>query len=151
MLGTLTAEQIEGLLWSEVVGRIGCHVDTRIYVVPIQYVYDGHHAYMQSCDGMKLRAMRRDPSVCFEVDQVSDLTHWQSVIAAGVFEPLEGQAAERARKLLVTRISPLVKGECAWPVDFTPRASGVLEERGKSRPVYFRLRLSEKTGRFESP
>jgi nitroimidazol reductase NimA-like FMN-containing flavoprotein (pyridoxamine 5'-phosphate oxidase superfamily) len=41
MLGELTPEQINAVLFSEVVGRIGCHSEGRTYVVPITYVFDG--------------------------------------------------------------------------------------------------------------
>ena len=151
MPGTSTPEQIEALLWSEVIGRIGCHLEGRIYIVPIHYVYDGHHAYMQSADGLKLQAMRRDPAVCFEVEQVSGLWSWQSVIAHGVFEELVADDAERARKLMITRLAPLMKGENPWPVDFTPTAGGPLEARVRAKTLFFRLALHEKTGRFEHP
>jgi len=149
MLGELTADQIEDLLFSEVVGRIGCHIDQRIYVVPIPYAYDGRHAYMHSGNGPKVAAMRRDPRVCFQVDQVCDLLNWQSVMCCGTFEELGGEAAERARRLLITRFAPLMKGEQTWPESFTPAAGGPLEDRGRHRPVYYRLELSEKTGNYE--
>ncbi len=149
MLGQLTPDQIEDLLFSEVVGRIGCHVDQRIYIVPIQYAYDGHHAYMHSGNGVKVAAMRRDPKVCFQVDQVCDLLNWQSVMCCGTFEELGGEAAERARRLLITRFAPLMKGEPPCPVNFNPTPGGPLEEQERRRPVYYRLELSEKTGNFE--
>lgn len=41
MLGELNSDQIERILGSEVVGRIGCHDAGRPYVVPVTYVYDG--------------------------------------------------------------------------------------------------------------
>jgi len=41
MLGVLSDEQIDQVLRSEVVGRIGCHDAGRPYVVPITYAYDG--------------------------------------------------------------------------------------------------------------
>ena len=40
MLGTLSSEQIEQVLRSEVIGRIGCHASGKTYVVPITYAYE---------------------------------------------------------------------------------------------------------------
>jgi nitroimidazol reductase NimA-like FMN-containing flavoprotein (pyridoxamine 5'-phosphate oxidase superfamily) len=40
MLGELSKEEIEEVLKSNVIGRIGCTGNGRIYVVPITYVYD---------------------------------------------------------------------------------------------------------------
>ena len=41
MLGSLSSAEIEDLLRTEVVARLGCHAEGRTYVVPITYVYDG--------------------------------------------------------------------------------------------------------------
>ena len=41
MLGELTEKEIEEVLTTNVVGRIGCSSGQRIYVVPVTYVYDG--------------------------------------------------------------------------------------------------------------
>lgn len=41
MLGELTQTQIEDLLRNEVIARIGCISDGRVYVVPVSYAYDG--------------------------------------------------------------------------------------------------------------
>ena len=63
MLGVLSDEQVERLLGSEVVGRIGCHAEGRTYVVPVTYVYDGSAIYGHTGDGMKMRMMRKNPDV----------------------------------------------------------------------------------------
>lgn len=144
MLGDLTAEEIEQLLRRESVGRIGCATDGRIYVVPTTYAYDGEFVYSHSADGLKVRTMRANPSVCFEVEQIIDLAHWSSVIAWGTYEELGGVEEERAIALLVARFSPT-------PISATalarPRIRGIAQEG--SRTTLFRLRLTEKTGRFE--
>jgi uncharacterized protein len=69
MLGELKPEQINAVLFNEVVGRIGCHGEGRTYIVPITYVFDGDAVYGHSAEGLKIRMMRANPNVCFEVDQ----------------------------------------------------------------------------------
>ena len=96
MLGELTTEEIDDLLRSEAIGRIGCYAFGRPYVVPITYAYDGVAVYGHSREGMKLRAMRSHPSVCFEVDRMDGLSDWRSVIALGTFSELEARRG-RAR------------------------------------------------------
>ena len=90
MLGELSAAQIEEVLRTEVIARIGCVSEGRVYVVPVSYVYDGTYVYGHAMDGVKLRAMRANPQVCVEVEQVDDLSNWRSVIAWGTFEECEG-------------------------------------------------------------
>ena len=58
MLGELTAAQIEDLLRTEVIARLGCISDGRVYVVPVSYVYDGTYVWGHGMDGAKLSAMR---------------------------------------------------------------------------------------------
>ena len=90
VLGELTESEIEDLLGSEVIARIGCISDGRVYVVPVTYVYDGTYIWGHAMDGAKLRAMRSDPEVCVEVEHVDDLSNWRSVIARGRFEECRG-------------------------------------------------------------
>jgi hypothetical protein len=141
----LTEEQIDQVLRTEVVGRIGCHAGGKTYVVPVAYRYDGQYIYGHTGDGMKLRMLRANPDVCFEVDHVEGLTNWHSVIAWGRFEELHGAEADQAVRLLVQRIKPLVAdGEHQQADADADRAS--LEEQ---RPVVYRISLTERTGRSD--
>jgi uncharacterized protein len=149
MLGELNKDQIEQVLWSEVIGRIGCHADGRTYVVPITYVYDGESIYGHSADGMKLRMMRKNPNVCFEIDDMENMANWRSVIAWGTFEELTGDEANRAMQLLINRLMPLMVSETAQSSQVAERTgSHRADAAGRTASVYC-IRLTEKTGRFE--
>jgi uncharacterized protein len=141
----LTEEQIDQVLRAEVVGRIGCHADGKTYIVPVAYVYDGQHIYGHTGDGMKLRMLRENPNVCFEVDHVESLTNWQSVIAWGRFQELHGAAAGRAMRMLAERIRPLVAHVERELADAEARRAAMDEQR----PLVYRISLSERTGRFD--
>jgi uncharacterized protein len=146
MLGELTHAEIEALLRREVIARIGCHAGGRTYVVPITYVYDGDSIVGHSADGMKIRMMREGPSVCVEVDHMDDMANWQSVIAWGNYEELSGEAAANALERLATRLAPLVKSQTSVPSHGDAAGHGTEAARGL---VVFRIRLHERTGRFE--
>jgi len=88
MLGQLTNEEIEEVLMNNLLGRIGCSNGKKVYVVPVNYVYDGHYIFAQSQEGLKIDMMRNNPNVCFEVDEVKDFINWQSVILWGVYQEL---------------------------------------------------------------
>jgi nitroimidazol reductase NimA-like FMN-containing flavoprotein (pyridoxamine 5'-phosphate oxidase superfamily) len=139
--------EIERLLSKEVVGRIGCTDGERVYVVPISYAYDGEYIYCHTREGLKLDMMRRHPIVCFEVDHLQNMANWQSVIAHGRFEELNDLALKKeALERLNGRVLPLVSSETThlskdWP--FAPA------DATKIDGVTFRIRLEEKTGRFE--
>ena len=144
MLGELTRDEIEQLLLRATVARIGCHAEDRTYVVPITYAYDGECAYAHSADGLKIRTMRTNPNVCFQVDDISDLSHWSSVVAWGPYEELSGALEDRAAELLHSRLGPLHASATALK---HPRVHGIAQHA--ARTTLFRIRLTEKTGRFE--
>ncbi len=149
MLGTLNREQIDHVLRSEVVGRIGCHGDGRTYIVPITYAYDGGHIYSHSGAGLKVRMMRENPHICFEVDHMDDPANWQSVISWGVFEELHGEEAAKALQLLIDRFTPLMTSETSQPAHGAD-APGARHGEGDGAPaVIYRITLLEKTGRYE--
>ena len=136
MIAELDRAEIDDLLRSEVVGRIGCHADGLTYVVPVIYAYDGEGLYAYSIEGQKIRMMRANPRVCFEVDEYDGRGSWRSAIAQGTYEELEGAGAERALALLTER--------------FAQRAATSEEgrrRRGNGPAVAFRIRLDEVTGR----
>src|SRR6478735_552165 len=89
MLGQLNDEEIDALLHKQLTGRLGCHADGTTYVVPVNYTYDGNFIYAHSADGMKLSMMRKNPAVCFEVDEIAHVFRWKSVIVWGRFEEVE--------------------------------------------------------------
>jgi nitroimidazol reductase NimA-like FMN-containing flavoprotein (pyridoxamine 5'-phosphate oxidase superfamily) len=132
--------QIDHLLRSETVGRIGVHADGRTYVVPTTYVYDGEAVYGHAAEGLKIRMMRSSPSVCFEVDRIDDMANWRSVIAWGTYEELSGDLATAAMNLLRSRLSPLTASETAGPAGRAAR-NGV--------EIAYRIWITERTGRYE--
>lgn len=145
MPDSLDDASIERVLKSAILGRIGMHVAGRTYVVPITYAYDGTSVYCHSNDGLKLRMMREHSLVCFEVDRMRDLVNWESVIAWGNYEELSGDEALRGLTMIVERIRPLITSDIVHP---SPVKAG--SERKPAGPaVVFRIRLHEKTGRFE--
>ncbi len=148
MLGTLSVDEIEDLLRSQVVARIGCHAEGRTYVVPITYAYDGNSLIAHSTDGLKLRMMRSNPYVCVEVDQMDDLANWRSVIARGRFEELFGADAAAALVALRERFRPIVVSATSQPSHGIHEGESQIRS-GDGDARLFRIHLFDKTGRFE--
>ena len=140
MLGELTRDQVDEVLRSNVIGRIGCHAFGRTYVVPITYAYDGNAIYARSDEGMKVHMMRANPHVCFEVDSMDGMANWRSVIASGVFEELHGDEARARLAWLVEQLSDRIGGPPGQTVH--PRKDG-------DSGVVYKIVLDEKEGRFE--
>jgi nitroimidazol reductase NimA-like FMN-containing flavoprotein (pyridoxamine 5'-phosphate oxidase superfamily) len=149
MLGELSETQIEGLLKTCPIGRIGCHLDGITYVVPVNYVYDGSFIYAHSGEGMKINIMRKNPEVCFQVDSIKDIVNWQSVIAWGRFEELTDiHDKELAMQKLIDKIMSLVNKNGAHPSHgITANESDIGDTVDL---ILYRISLTRKTGRFES-
>jgi len=149
MLGQLDEAQIDYVLRSEVVGHLGCCHEGRAYVVPITYAYDGESVYAHSIDGMKVHFMRANPTVCFEVEHIDNMANWQSVIAWGDFEELHGADADQALRRIESRLLSLIVSETAESAHGRALRQTYQAKTGGLPAVVYRLRLRERTGRFE--
>lgn len=128
----LTSTEIDDLLESQAVGRIGCHAGGLTYVVPVIYARAGGDVYVASVEGQKIRMMRENPRVCFEVDEYHPGRSWRSAVLHGEYEELRGADARRALDVLAARFSGRSPG----------RPEG--QEAGT---VCFRIRVREASGR----
>lgn len=150
MIGRLNDEQVDEVLYANVLGRIGCRDGDQVYIVPINYVFDGKHIIGHSVLGKKIEMMRKSPKVCFEVDDMKDFTNWKSVIAWGDYQELTDERERyQAMKLFVDRTLRLKVSETAIPPEMSefrvhPRSPGNI------KPIIFRIILTEKTGRYET-
>ena len=149
MLRQLTPEEMEDMLRNNMIGRIGCNDGTLTYVVPVSYLYDNNTLLCHSRDGMKIEMMRRNPQVCFEIDEIRDYNHWRCVILWGVYEELtEEKDIEYARQFFTDYMLEMKTSETAMP----PHEQ---EERfHEIKPdyipaIYYRIHLQKITGRQE--
>ncbi len=147
MLGKLNRTQIDNLIYSQVVARIGCSAENKVYVVPITYAYDGKYIYGHTIEGMKTQMMRHNPEVCVEVDDIVNMANWQSAIVWGTYEELQGREADEVLQTLVNRIHPLMSSDTVRPVHGLEKAHSTFKPN--TRMVVFRIEVKEATGRFE--
>jgi nitroimidazol reductase NimA-like FMN-containing flavoprotein (pyridoxamine 5'-phosphate oxidase superfamily) len=140
MISDLNDTEIDEVLRTQQLGRIGCHADGVTYVVPIGYVFESPNVYALAAPGQKIDIMRKNPRVCFEVEEVEQWAHWRTIIAWGDFAELEGEEADAAHQLLHSRMTPLIEFE---------RRLSELDGRVVDAPplIVYRIALSERTGR----
>jgi nitroimidazol reductase NimA-like FMN-containing flavoprotein (pyridoxamine 5'-phosphate oxidase superfamily) len=149
MFGELSLEHIDLLLQNERIGRLGCYYQGKVYILPINYVYEQGCIYGHSLSGMKIEMMRLNPQVCFQVDHITSLSYWESVMAWGRFEELTGDAAAYGEWLLGNElVTAIASGQV--PHQFVP--STRIEPQSQANPILvYRIQLEEKIGRFETP
>jgi nitroimidazol reductase NimA-like FMN-containing flavoprotein (pyridoxamine 5'-phosphate oxidase superfamily) len=146
MLGELTNQEIQNILLSQVLGRLACCDGKQPYVVPVTFTYDGEYIYGQTNEGTKLNIIRRNPNICFEVDVMTDMRNWQSVIVLGTFEELQEEEAKNARDTLFGRIFSLMTSDTIHKHEHE-----TVTELTQQPPrfVMYRIRIKEISGRFE--
>src|SRR3954463_14619364 len=149
MFGILDSYQIEEVLNHQYVGRLGCSANGRTYIVPISYAYDGKCLYFHAAqEGNKIQMMRDNPEVCFQTDIMENMASWKSVICWGTFEELtdEPQRTE-GLKILLSRELPIITSQT---VKLTPNWPFQPDDYNEITGIVFRIRITEKTGRFEN-
>ena len=115
--------EMHALLQRESFGHLGCARDGRPYVVPMHYAYDGKELYFFTTEGMKTQFIEANPKVCLQVEEITDSTHWRSVMVIGKAEQLtNAEETQRAMKLITERNPSLTPAISATQLDTWGRA-----------------------------
>jgi nitroimidazol reductase NimA-like FMN-containing flavoprotein (pyridoxamine 5'-phosphate oxidase superfamily) len=118
--------EMHALLRQASFGHLGCSRDGRPYVVPMHYAYDGKELYFFTTEGMKTQFIEVNPKVCLQVEEVTDSSHWRSVMVIGQAERLTNAAeTERAMQMIVERNPSLTPAISATQLDSIGRAVDV--------------------------
>jgi nitroimidazol reductase NimA-like FMN-containing flavoprotein (pyridoxamine 5'-phosphate oxidase superfamily) len=149
MIGELHDIEMEEVLRQNVLGRLGCTDGTTVYVVPVNYVYHNNYIISHSAEGKKIRIMRSNPNVCFEVDEMEDMKNWRSVVTWGKYEEITDELEKQELlELLVDRMMQLKVSSSALPPHaFAERQR--IYPAGQIPVVIWRIAVNKKTGRFE--
>lgn len=119
----MSPADMHALLQRENFGHLGCSRDGRPYVVPMNYAYDGKELYFFTTEGMKTQFIEANPQVCLQVEEVTDSSHWRSVMVIGRAERLTASDdTQRAMQLIVERNPSLTPAISATQLDTWGRA-----------------------------
>jgi nitroimidazol reductase NimA-like FMN-containing flavoprotein (pyridoxamine 5'-phosphate oxidase superfamily) len=115
--------EMHALLQRASFGHLGCSREGRPYVVPMNYAYDGKELYFFTTEGMKTQFIEANPKVCLQVEEITDSTHWRSVMVIGKAEQLaNAEETQRAMKLITERNPSLTPAISATQLDALGRA-----------------------------
>lgn len=148
MVGTLSVAEIEDVLKKSVMGRLGCSADGETYIVPISFVYDGRAVICHTKEGKKTAMMRQNPNVCFQTEDMVNMSNWRSVVIQGTYEEVTDKSERnKAMLALLNRYLPILSSVTThlgkyWP--FKP------EDTNDIDGIVFQIIIREKSGRFET-
>ena len=149
MIDQLTTDQINQVLYRQTIARLGCAVINKPYIVPISYAFDGKYLYGCSKEGQKISIMRKNPSVCLEVDQIDNMRSWQCVIIQGKYEEVKTAAEQnRILKFIRDKFIPLVTSTTLVPRGLDASPHYVEKEK---KAVIFKIKIETMSGRYEKP
>jgi nitroimidazol reductase NimA-like FMN-containing flavoprotein (pyridoxamine 5'-phosphate oxidase superfamily) len=118
--------EMYALLQTASFGHLGCAHNGRPYVVPMHYAYDGKELYFFTTEGMKTQFMKGNSQVCLQVEEVTNSSHWRSVMVIGRAEELTNQAeTERATRQILERNPSLTPAISATQIDAWGRAVNI--------------------------
>jgi nitroimidazol reductase NimA-like FMN-containing flavoprotein (pyridoxamine 5'-phosphate oxidase superfamily) len=148
MIGSLSQEEIYDLLRNHYVGHIACADGDGPYVVPFTYFFDEPTKTIvgYTTEGRKANALRADPRVCINVTDVSNLSHWRSVVIEGRFEELGGMESVDAIRLLITKLKNRIN---AMGIDKVDSIADMTPNEAAGSKIIYRIHISEMNGRFE--
>ena len=136
MINYLDSEEIEQLLQSARVARLGCVHNGDPYVVPINYEFRDGAIYGHSLPGLKITALRENPRACVQVDKMESELRWSSALAFGSFEELTDEAQ---RQDALTHL--MTKYPTMTPVEWS-----VVDDADTQDIIVFRINIDRMTG-----
>lgn len=147
MIGILSDVEMDNLLHSQLIGRLACIQGDEPYIVPMAFAYEGNQIFCQTTPGLKLNMLRLNPKVCFEVDQLTDLRNWKSVILFGTFREIQEMQMTPSRQWLYDRIFPMSTPSASYGYGHAVDAD--ISDENRLKPILFAIDIHRMTGRFE--
>lgn len=142
MIENLDDKTSRELLGKKRTGHLGCVLPSgEPYVVPVNYLFEDDRIYIHSLPGEKISAMRDNPRVCVQTEEIADDGfEWQSVIAFGEFREI----TDRKEKIRI-----LSEFFDKFPL-FTPVEARFEEEDFDADLVIFCVEINRLSGVAES-
>ena len=136
MVNNMDSEEIEQLLQSARVGRLGCVSNGDPYVVPINYEFRDGAIYCHSLPGLKISALRENQRACVQVDEIDGDLRWRSVLVFGNYEELTDEDQRQEALTSLMRRYPMM----------TPVEWSVVHDADTQEIIVFRINIDRMTG-----
>lgn len=147
MLGELKENEIQLLLKSNSIGRIGCTDGEQVYITPINYRLESNSVLCYSLEGQRVRMMRKNPAVCFEVDEIESSNNWKCVIINGLFEEITNEQELHLIRPHYTEY--MLRKKVSLTAVPKPGTEPPPETEHREQ-VFYRIRFQKISGRYES-
>ena len=116
-------------------------------ILPITYYYDpeSNSIITYSSEGGKIEAMRKYGLVSFQVDEITALDNWKSVLVHGEYEEMSGIDSRHLLHLFTEGVRKTIREKEGLKTKFISEFSSKVD---KDRiPIVYRINISEITGK----
>lgn len=116
--------------------------------IPITYYYSEakNTIISYAAEGHKIKAMRKNPNVCLEVNEIESVSNWRSVLVYGEFEELHGIDAKYYLHEFAEGVKSVIqKKESKYPQTISEFSSKIESDQ---QPVVYRIVLFDITAKF---
>ena len=150
VIKNLKIQECLEILSNNFIGRLGYISDQSPNIVPITYFHDTEEKSIigYSAEGHKIEAMRRNGLVALQVDEITSIQEWRSILIHGTYIELEGvSAAHHLHRFAQGVQNTIVKNGGVTPKfiqDFSSRL------QGKSLPIVYRISIAEISGKYRN-
>ena len=142
MIKSIPTEECELLLQQNYIGHLAYVYQHRPFVVPITYFYKDAKIICYSNDGHKIKALRTNNAVALEVAEIGSVNNWQSAVAHGTYEELDGITAKAMLHEFSLGVKDVVlKKEFDFIREFSVKIENGLI------PIVFVIHVEEMTGK----
>ncbi|WP_243396993.1 pyridoxamine 5'-phosphate oxidase family protein [Flagellimonas pacifica] len=135
------------LLCSNYIGHLAFIFQGCPYVVPITYYYEQSLDCIigYSAEGYKINAMRSNPEVTLEVDEIKAADKWKSVLVHGIYEEIHGSEAKLLLHQFALGVKNIIARKEQKIPQFISEYSSKLDDRGI--PLVYKINIVEIIGR----
>lgn len=143
----LSENECINVLLDNYIGNLGYMANDIPYVIPITYFYDQESKCIisYSAEGHKIKEMRKHKNVAFNVQEITSITNWKSVLAHGTFEEMDRIDAKQLLHKFSDGVKSLILKKEHKSTEFISEFSNKLYSRGI--PIVFRIHIDEITGK----
>lgn len=148
MIKTLNTTEKTELLASNYIGHLAYIYHDAPFIAPITYFFDKERNIIicYSAEGHKITAMRKKNEVVLEVSEIDSVNNWNSVVAHGTYEELQGSEAKAYLHDFSLGVKDLIIQKEYRKLDFINQFSSRIYN--DDLPVIFLIRVNEITGRM---
>ncbi|MEN8798708.1 MAG: pyridoxamine 5'-phosphate oxidase family protein [Flavobacteriaceae bacterium] len=148
MIGNLATKEGKKLLQDHYIGHLSFIAGKWPYSLPITYYYNKakNHIISYANEGHKIKAMRVNPNVSLEVNDIDTVNDWSCVLVHGKFEELHGIDAKYYLHEFAEGVKKIIKRKEGKEAHAIGEFSSKIES--EKHPVVYRILIDAMTAKY---